>query len=135
MTDALGTFTWAKSQELFYWRDVLLNAGWEAIASDLLGEVAARLDRPPGGGVWTLAIDRAGRFRFRSTRASSGSVDTHQLRSGCLITLAVEDRQVLAITGRLDSSADLESILQELAQLVGDRPPSAHPGNLEDNSA
>ena len=77
--------------------------------------------RPPGDGVWTLVIDRAGRFKFKSTRVSAGPVKTQHLRRGRAFALSVEDKQILTITGRLDSEKDVEPILQDLQLLVHGR--------------
>jgi len=121
MDDASSATVQLHRLDLIALRDLLLSAGWDAIANDLLGEMAARFDRPPGGGVWTLAIDRAGRFKFKSTRTSAGPVKTQQLRRGRAFALSVEDKQVLTITGRLDSEAEVEPILQDLQLLVHGR--------------
>ena len=118
MNDALNGPARIPRIDLVALRDLLLCAGWDVIASDLVGEMAARFDRPPGGGVWTLVIDRAGRFKFKSTRVSAGPVKTQQLRRGRAFAVLVEDKQVLTITGRLDSEADVEPILQDLELLV-----------------
>ena len=59
MNDALNASVQTQRLDLVILRDLLLRAGWDAIATDLLGEMAARFDRPPAGGVWTLVIDRA----------------------------------------------------------------------------
>ena len=56
MNDALNASVRIQGLDLVILRDLLLCAGWDAIASDLLGEIAARFDRPPDGGVWTLVI-------------------------------------------------------------------------------
>ncbi len=121
MNDALDSSVQIHGLDLVVLRDLLLCAGWDAIASDLLGEMAARFDRPPGGGVWTLVIDRAGRFKFKSMRVSAGPVKTQQLRRGRAFALSVEDKQVLTITGRLNSEKDVEPILQDLQLLVHGR--------------
>ena len=121
MNDALNASVQIQGLDLVILRDLLLHAGWDAIASDLLGEMAARFDRPPGGGVSTLVIDRAGRFKFKSMRVSAGPVKTQQLRRGRAFALSVEDKQVLTITGRLDSEADVEPILQDLQLLAHGR--------------
>jgi hypothetical protein len=39
--------------DLFNLCKQLLQAGWDAFASDLAGEVAARRDNLPNGGTWT----------------------------------------------------------------------------------
>ena len=121
MNDALNASVQTQRLDLVILRDLLLRAGWDAIASDLLGEMAARFDRPPGDGVWTLVIDRAGRFKFKSTRVSAGPVKTQHLRRGRAFALSVEDKQILTITGRLDSEKDVEPILQDLQLLVHGR--------------
>ena len=126
MNDALNASVQIPCLDLVALRDLLLCAGWDAIASELLGELAARFDRPPGGGVWTLAIDRAGRFKFKSTRANDVPVETWQRRGGRVYTLALENKRILTITGHLDSAADMEPILQELELLVQGR--EASPG-------
>ena len=121
MNDALNASVQIQGLDLVILRDLLLRAGWDAIVSDLLGEMAARFDRPPGDGVWTLVIDRAGRFKFKSTRVSAGPVKTQHLRRGRAFALSVEDKQILTITGRLDSEKDVEPILQDLQLLVHGR--------------
>lgn len=120
---------------LLFWRDVLLDAGWDAIASDVLGEVAARMDRPPGGGLWTLVVDPAGRFKLKVIHTRAGSVKAQQMQSTGLVTVAVEDRQIMSITGRLGSSVDLKLVLQELNQLAVARVGAMDSHHTEETSA
>ena len=118
MNDTINEFVLAKGVDLLNLRDVLQHAGWDAIASEMLGEVAARLDHPPAGGLWTLAIDRAGRFKVTDTRVDGESVEIRHLRSGHVVSLTVEDRHISTITGRLGSEADVQPILREFGHLV-----------------
>jgi len=118
MTDTSDESVLAKGVDLLNLCDVLQHAGWDAVASEMLGEVAARLDHAPAGGLWTLAIDRAGRFKVTDTRVDGESVEIRRLRSGHVVTLTVEDRHISTVTGRLGSEADVQPILREFGRLV-----------------
>lgn len=120
---------------LYQWRDVLVGAGWDALANDLLGEVAARMDRAPSGGLWTLGIDHAGRFKLKVTYARAGSVETQCLQSVDLVTVAIEDRHVMTIMGRLDLSADLKLVLRDLDALIMERVAAMRLSRSQDTSA
>lgn len=96
----------------------LLRAGWDAFASDLSGEVAARRDQLPQGGVWSLVIDRSGRWRFTATH-EIGMGDSRELvRGGDTWRLSKKEQQVLTVAGNLRSQEDLPALLAELTQLV-----------------
>jgi hypothetical protein len=96
----------------------LLQAGWDAFASDLTGEVAARQDHLPNRGTWTLTIDRSGRWRFTAT-SEIGMADGRELvRGSHTWRLLKEKQQVLTIAGHLSSQDDLAELLVELTQLA-----------------
>ena len=104
--------------DLFQLCQELRRAGWDAFASDLVGEVAARRDPAPGRGVWNLVIDRSGRWRFSAIQ-ETGIADGRELvRSGHTLRLLKQQQQVLTMTGRLDSVADLPALLAELTRLA-----------------
>ncbi len=96
----------------------VLQAGWDAYASDLTGEVAARQDHLPNRGTWTLTIDRSGRFRFRATSELGRSDGRELVRGGQTWRLLKEEQQVLTIAGRLSSQDDLAELLTDLTQLA-----------------
>lgn len=104
--------------DLFQLCQELRRAGWDAFASDLAGEVAARRDPAPDRGVWNLVIDRSGRWRFTATR-KTGMADGRELvRGGHALRLMKQHQQVLTVTGRLDSVTDLSALLAELTRLA-----------------
>jgi hypothetical protein len=104
--------------DLFLLRAQLLQAGWDAFASDLTGEVAARQDRLPQHGVWSLVIDRNGRWRFNATH-EIGVADSRELvRGGDTWRLSKEKHQVLTVAGTLRSQTDLPELLAQLARLA-----------------
>ena len=119
--------------DLFQLCQELRRAGWDAFASDLAGEVAARQDPAPGRGVWTLVIDRSGRWRFSATQ-ETGIADGRELvRGGHTVRLLKQQQQVLTVTGRLDSVADLPALLAELTRLALEE--SGHTGPTADGEA
>ncbi len=102
--------------DLFRLCKQMLQAGWDAYASDLAGEVAARQDHLPDRGTWTLTIDRSGRWRFTAT-SKIGMADGRELVQGSHTwRLLKEKQQVLTISGRLSSQDDLADLLAELTQ-------------------
>lgn len=104
--------------DLFKLSQQLQQAGWDAFASDIAGELAARREQPKGQGVWNLVIDRSGRWRFTATR-DIGQTDRRELiRRGQAFRLRNEKHQVLTIAGRLHSPNDMTEVLEELAQLA-----------------
>jgi hypothetical protein len=106
------------SLDLFNLCKQLLQAGWDAFASDLAGEVAARRENAPNGGTWTLTIDRSGRWRFIATR-EIGIADGRELvRGGHVLRLLKKNQQVLTVAGNLRSQDDLPEMLVELNQLA-----------------
>ncbi len=104
--------------ELFDLCRQLQRAGWDAFASDLAGEVAARRDPAPGRGQWSLVIDRSGRWRFTATVETAIADGRELVRGGHTFRLLKEQQQVLTVAGRLDDPADLPSVLAELTQLA-----------------
>jgi hypothetical protein len=96
----------------------LHRAGWDAFASDLAGEVAARRDPAPGRGKWNLVIDRGGRWRFSATQETGIANGRELVRGGHTFRLLKEQQQVLTVAGRLDSVADLPALLAELTRLA-----------------
>jgi hypothetical protein len=114
--------------DLFLLRAQLLQAGWDAFASDLTGEVVARQDRLPQHGVWSLVIDRSGRWRFTATH-ELGMADSRELtRSGHSWRLSKERRQILTVAGNLCSHDGLPELLAGLTQLVLEESGQPAPG-------
>lgn len=104
--------------DLFRLCKQLLQAGWDAYASDLTGEVVARQDHLPNRETWTLTIDRSGRWRFTAT-CEIGRADGRELmRGGQTWRILKKKQQVLTIAGRLASPDDMVELLAELTQLV-----------------
>lgn len=99
-------------------RNQLEAAGWDAIDSELTGEVAARQEHPPTGGVWTLSIDRSGRVRFVATRELLPPESRLLDRGGLKFRLQREDLQVTSIASKLESPADLPAVLGQLHGLA-----------------
>lgn len=100
-------------------RASLEQAGWDALASDLAGEVAARRDHPPAGDVWTIVVDQAGRFKFTSTWQLAQPLAVKlEGKDGRAYDLTMEKTQVMTIRGRLRSASDAPAQLRALAQLA-----------------
>lgn len=104
--------------DLFLLARQLQQAGWDAFASDLTGEVAARQDHLPERGAWSLVIDRGGRWRFTATSEISRAHSRELVRRGHTWRLLKERQCVLTIAGRLSSQDDLAELLAELTQLA-----------------
>jgi hypothetical protein len=106
----------------------LLQAGWDAYASDLTGEVAARRDQAPRGGAWSLVIDRSGRWRFTATHQVGMPGSRELVRGDHRWRLSKENQQILTIAGNLRSHDDLPELLAELTQLALDESGQPAPG-------
>lgn len=104
--------------DLFGLSKQLQQSGWDAYASDMTGEVAARQEHPLTRGVWHLVIDRSGRWRFTATRAIDRADSRELVRGGQTFRLLKERQQVLTIAGNLASQHDLPELLAELTQLA-----------------
>lgn len=104
--------------DLFGLRDQLEAAGWDAIASELTGEVAARQEHPPTGGVWALSIDRSGRMRFVATREMLPPESRLLACGGREYRLLRKSVQITNITSKLESPADLPAVLAQLQGLA-----------------
>ena len=102
------------------WHDALRAAGWEAITSETLGEVAARLERSDA--VWSLVVDRAARFRFVASRPladdawSSGEIDVRAYAG------QHEYQHTITVTGRIAPDLSCDTLLADLAY-VAEAPP------------
>lgn len=96
----------------------LQQADWDAFASDMTGEVAARRQPASGRGAWTLVIDRSGRWRFASTHALAASAGREEMRGGYPVRVQRETQQLLTVMGCLADPTDLSGLLAELAQLA-----------------
>ncbi len=105
--------------DLFLLRAQLLQAGWDAFASDLTGEVAARQDRLP---------QHSGRWRFTATH-EIGMADTRELTRGdqCW-RLSKEKRHILTVAGNLRSHDALPELLAGLTQLALEESGQPAPG-------
>lgn len=94
------------------------DRGWDAIASDELGELAARLEYPPTPGTWTMVVDRAGRFRFGATYDIMMPIAA-RLEGGLRdYDFLLETQQVLTVTGQLGNEGELAGVLEELTRLA-----------------
>ena len=93
-------------------------AGWDALAGDLAGEVAARRDHPPSGDVWAIVVDQAGRFKFTSTCQLAWPLAAQLEKDGRSYDLTVEKTQVMTIRGWLRSPQDVPAQLRALAELA-----------------
>jgi hypothetical protein len=94
----------------------LQQAGWDALASDLAGQVAARQDQRPDRAVWSLVIDRSGRWRCTITRLVGTSEARELPAGGQTVHLLDETRQITTITGTLRQAADLPGLLAGLEE-------------------
>lgn len=91
-------------------------AGWNAV---LFGrELAAHLDYPPTNGVWTLTFDRSGRFRFVAMRQTAQPEHADMISEGRAYKILLERREIMTVTGRLETETDLEAVLQDLLRLA-----------------
>lgn len=102
-------------------RDQLRAAGWDAIASTEAteaGEVAARLDRPATGGVWTLVVDGSGRCRFTATRETAMPEGGKAQRGPWTFRWLRERQEILTIGTHLSRVEDLPGVLAELHALA-----------------
>ncbi len=98
----------------------LQQADWDAFASDMTGEVAARRQPAAGRDPWTLVIDRSGRWRFAATHALAAPAGREEMRGGYPLRVQRETQQLLTVMGRLADPTDLSGLLAELAQLASE---------------
>ncbi|MER2599686.1 MAG: hypothetical protein ABTQ73_09205 [Caldilineales bacterium] len=96
----------------------LQEAGWDAYASDLIGEIAARRTHPAGRGICNLVIDSRGRWRFTATREIVPGQRQDLVRSGRSFHLQQEQQEVLTVAGKLHTQAELSEVLADLTQLA-----------------
>ena len=108
----------------------LHEAGWDAFASDLVGEISARREHPSGRGACNLVIDRAGRWRFTATREIRPSAKRELVLGGRPFRLQQQEQHVLRIAGKLHTSTELPEILADLTQLAAQEE-SAHTDTVE----
>jgi len=92
----------------------LQQAGWDAYASDMTGEVAARRQPDADRDVWTLVIDRSGRWRFTATHVLTAPVGREELRGGYTLRMQTETQQLFTVLGCLADPVDLPGLLAEL---------------------
>lgn len=97
-------------------RAPLEAAGWDAFSNER--ELMARFDYPPTNGVWTLMLDRSGRFRFIATRDSEQPEHSATILDGRVYTILSERLEIITVTGRLKDRADLEEVLKDLFRLA-----------------
>lgn len=98
------------------WRDALRSAGWEAIASDVLGEVAARLEL--GDQIWSLVVDGAWRFRFVATRPAAPDAWSGVEIDGRLYSGHHEFRHTITVVGCIEPDSTPAALLADLAFVV-----------------
>lgn len=111
----------ASNDILAAWHDALRAAGWEAITSVTLGEVAARLER--GNAVWSLVVDRAARFRFTASRPLADDVWSNVEIDGRAYAGQHEYRHSVTVTGRIAPDISCATLLADLAY-VAEAPPT-----------
>jgi len=102
------------------WHDDLRAAGWEAITSETLGEVAARLERDDA--VWSLVIDHAARFRFVASRPLTADAWSGVEIEGRAYSGQHEYRHTVTVTGRIEPGISCDTLLADLAY-VAEAPP------------
>lgn len=120
------------SLDLFGLCKHLQEAGWDAYASDMIGEIAARRNHPAGSGVCNLVIDSRGRWRFTATREMIPGQRRDLVRSGRPFRLQREQQEVLTVAGKLHAQADLPEVLADLAELAVEASnPAAIPATTE----
>ena len=102
------------------WHDALRAAGWEAITSETLGEVAARLEQ--GDVVWSLVIDRAARFRFVAARRLAADAWSDIEIDDRSYAAQHEYRHTVTVTGQIGPDLAPETLLADLA-FVAEAPP------------
>ena len=105
---------------LAVWHDALRVAGWEAITSEALGEVAARLEQ--GDAVWTLVVDRAARFRFIASRPLADDAWSGVEIDDRAYTGHHEYRHTVTVTGQIAPDTTCDTLLADLAY-VAEAPP------------
>ncbi|HRX02086.1 MAG TPA: hypothetical protein P5148_02970 [Anaerolineae bacterium] len=105
---------------LAMWHDALRAAGWEAITSETLGEVAARLEQ--GDIVWSLVIDRAARFRFVAARPLAADAWSDIEIDDRSYAAQHEYRHTVTVTGQIGPDLAPETLLADLA-FVAEAPP------------
>ena len=106
--------------DLDAWSLALRAAGWEALSSPVLGEVAARRER--GGRTDTLVIDHAGRFKFVASRRVGSEAWSSFSQEGRAYDVVTEQRRAATITGVLDPRTTVELLLADL-DLLSVSPP------------
>jgi hypothetical protein len=104
------------------WHDALRAAGWEAISSEAVGEVAARLER--GNAVWSLVIDRAARFKFTAERPLASEAWSEVEIDGRLYAGHHQYQHTVTVTGLIEPGLSPDSLLADLAH-VAEAPPLA----------
>jgi hypothetical protein len=109
------------SGNLSEWRSSLQLAGWEAIASQALGEVAARKEQD--GAAWSLVLDRARRFKLTVARAIAPESWSEVAIGDRVYGGQHEYRHVLTVAGQLAPEQSIDSLLADLAYLA-EAPPA-----------
>lgn len=99
-------------------QELLEASGWDVLVSEASGEVAARQDQPPTGGVWSLSLDQSGRFLFTATRQGHPPDGWRIEQHGRSYQLLQETRHILTITGILGNAGELHEVLQDIRALI-----------------
>lgn len=98
--------------------DGLQAAGWDVLVDHAGEELAARLEPSLAGGVWSLVVDRSGRWRCTLTRRSAALAARQvQIDERSYALLRTEQRMVTT-AGRLATAGDLPMILGDLQALA-----------------
>ncbi len=98
--------------------DGLAAAGWDVLVGYSGDELAARLEPSPAGGVWSLVVDRSGRWRGTLTRDVAAPAARHVQIGERSYVLRRTEQRILTAAGRLSAVGDLPLILDDLAVLA-----------------
>lgn len=93
--------------------EALESRGWDVTVGD---ELRGRLEDALG--VWSIAIDRAGRLRFSSTRPTSAPQSRRLQRTHRRYRLLLEAHSVLTVATQLTSADELPAILDQLSRFA-----------------
>jgi hypothetical protein len=88
----------------------LVTRGWDVTAHD---EVVGR--KEDVWGIWTIAIDHAGRVRFVSTKPASAERGRRLQRDKVRYRLLEEAHHTLTVTTKITTAELLEQVLDQLA--------------------
>jgi hypothetical protein len=96
----------------------LRAAGWDVIVGRDGHELAARLDPAPAGGVCSLVVDRAGRWRFTVVRDVTAPASRWTQIGERVYRALRREQRIITVTGRLEAFAELAAVLNDLRALA-----------------